>query len=643
MLGATPEHDSDSTLLGTAASTDDGSSTTAEARRPTPVIPSRRSFAFQLMASAAQSSHSRAIAGSKSRMVKPLSKRNLVGPDVVRHTRDESVDTPNDLPQNTSARHSAAGSKDDVFLCEPSQSFSTVWTHPVLRWYFLMFLFFTDHHRIYFFRMDTIQYRSDYNSFHASARRVHAQRIFNKYLARNAPLSIKLWKVEKISVRKALVACQANIDHPEPGLFDDLAYIALRNLENVHDGCFDEDGAAAPVRDDASCGSLKSQSDHAAQSFRESAFHQAMQNDLRGTRQLTTVQYQRAAERIMDMPPGYFDEPEVWDKFAAAVGAMGLDCDAFRQRLGAENTKDASRRRRSTNLSVRRGKTSTSLESSSNTAATASASGSPDDANPSANSSGKIKDPMKRDLARLRAPGVASDRSDLEHAFVQYVDNDMEFCEYCFKSLVHPNADDGNAAYRCETCRYVCHKGCRMQMKISCIKIFTAEDAPGGEEGSEKLRRVADKIQAFQHEIDIEMRIRDGMERMISAKNALTGFTRNNKPTPQELEMTALMEKSNNKLDILKHGLQKCNVQPSTLTAGEAQQAHASCAGPLKVTLSQSCGELGLRAVKLEKPLLVGTGDSPVHHTSSHDDADAKRIQRQKQVTHELLETEQDY
>ncbi|TPX32381.1 hypothetical protein SeLEV6574_g08467 [Synchytrium endobioticum] len=142
-----------------------------------------------------------------------------------------------------------------------------------------------------------------------------------------------------------------------------------------------------------------------------------------------------------------------------------------------------------------------------------------------------------------------------------------------------------------------------LQLKISCIKTTTAEDAPGGEEGSEKLRRVADKIPALQREIVIKMRIRDGMERMISAKNALTGSFRNNKPTPQELEMTALMKKSNKKLDILKHGLQKCNVQLAALTGG----------------------------------------DSPVHHTSSHDDVDAKRIQRQKQVTHELLETEQDY
>ncbi|TPX47785.1 hypothetical protein SeMB42_g03195 [Synchytrium endobioticum] len=76
-------------------------------------------------------------------------------------------------------------------------------------------------------------------------------------------------------------------------------------------------------------------------------------------------------------------------------------------------------------------------------------------------------------------------------------------------------------------------------------------------------------------------------KRMILAINALTGSTRNNKPTLQELEMTALMEKSNKKLDILKHGLQKCNVQLAALTGG----------------------------------------DSP----------------RQKQVTHELLETEQDY
>ena len=154
-----------------------------------------------------------------------------------------------------------------------------------------MFLFFTDHHHIYFFRMDAIHYRSEYQSLHTSARKIHAQRIFNQYLSKTAALPVKLWKVEKISVKKAIAACQVNMDHPEAGLFDDLAYIALRNLENVHDGYFGEDSGCGEngigngtLSSDTSYGSLRSLNDHMSKSFRESAFYQAMQNDLRKLR-----------------------------------------------------------------------------------------------------------------------------------------------------------------------------------------------------------------------------------------------------------------------------------------------------------------------------------------------------------------------
>ncbi|TPX36236.1 hypothetical protein SmJEL517_g01581 [Synchytrium microbalum] len=553
------EHDIDSNI-GVGASEDKASHA--------PVIRSRSSFAFHLNG-----------ATSAGNIVKSMSKRNLIGPDS-RRMREESTDK---------LKEAAAKGHDDLFLWEISQSFSSVWNHPISRWYFLMFLFFTDHHHIYFFRMDAIQYRAEYHNLHASARRIHAQRIFNQYLGRTAALPVKLWKVEKISVRKAIVACQTSLDHPEAGLFDDLAYIALRNLENVHDGYLGEESNGVS-KTDASCDSLKSLNDHALKSFRESAFYQAMQNDLRksekrilrreagaqtlsigGTRQLTTVQYQRAAERIMDMPPGYFDEPEVWEKFACAVEAMGLDCEAFRQRVVTENANAALKRRRSTNTPVHRVKSSTSLASSAKTATNNEDTDAVSISNSTAESSAtpaKLKDPMKRDNPRPATAGLASDRSDLEHTFVQYVNHDVNFCEYCYKRLLH-NGDESNAAYRCETCRYVCHKVCRLQMRLSCIKTSIGDDvATEGEEGTEKLRRVADKIQALQKEIDIEMKIRDGLEKVILARGGLGG-PKNKKATPQEIEMAAQMDKSNKKLDVLKHEIQKCKAQLAALSTAQ--------------------------------------------------------------------------
>ncbi|KAJ3090610.1 Rho guanine nucleotide exchange factor (GEF) 17 [Quaeritorhiza haematococci] len=89
---------------------------------------------------------------------------------------------------------------------------------------------------------------------------------------------------------------------------------------------------------------------------------------------------------------------------------------------------------------------------------------------------------------------------------------------------------------------------------------------------TEKVKRIMEKMQALQKEVDIEMKIRDGLDKMSKAKFALlVGRKRN----AAENDMLSQIEKSNKKLDVLKHELQKCRLQLAAI------QAAASAAGTL--------------------------------------------------------------
>ena len=74
---------------------------------------------------------------SNSNIIKSISKRNLIGPDTVRRSREDSVekDKAKELSKNGSVHNNANNSKEeDLFLWEISQSFSSIWNHPISRY-----------------------------------------------------------------------------------------------------------------------------------------------------------------------------------------------------------------------------------------------------------------------------------------------------------------------------------------------------------------------------------------------------------------------------------------------------------------------------------------------------------------------------
>ena len=74
---------------------------------------------------------------------------------------------------------------------------------------------------------------------------------------------------------------------------------------------------------------------------------------------------------------------------------------------------------------------------------------------------------------------------------------------------------------------------------------------------AERLRLVNEKLIALQKEVDIEMKIRDGLEKICKAKQA----EKSSKSKKIQNDMSTQLEKNNRRLDALKHELQKRRLQ----------------------------------------------------------------------------------
>lgn len=140
--------------------------------------------------------------------------------------------------------------------------------------------------------------------------------------------------------------------------------------------------------------------------------------------------------------------------------------------------------------------------------------------------------------------------------------------------------DDPFSAFKCESitiidvgCNYTCHRNCRAQMRVSCAKITENNgDADGSTEvskklnykhASERIRLIAEKLAALQKEVDIEMKIQQGLEKIIKAKGISN--IKKKKNLPADAEVLTQLEKSTNRLDFLKHEMQKRRIQLQTL------------------------------------------------------------------------------
>ncbi|KAJ3310864.1 Rho guanine nucleotide exchange factor 26 [Boothiomyces sp. JEL0838] len=110
------------------------------------------------------------------------------------------------------------------------------------------------------------------------------------------------------------------------------------------------------------------------------------------------------------------------------------------------------------------------------------------------------------------------------HTFLPDTSEGSKYCEYCFQIS---EGDDSSSIYRCEI------------------------------QESDRIRLVQEKLAALQREVDIELKIQEGLSKLTKAKYD----RRKGKKSAAEKDIIAQLERNNKRLEILKHEMQKRMVQ----------------------------------------------------------------------------------
>jgi hypothetical protein len=159
--------------------------------------------------------------------------------------------------------------EDGVLRNSPEHMrFSAIWSHPISRLYFLMYLIWRGQENLFLLRMEILDYRNGFYKLPSQAARISsAKRIRKMFLTQGSPLFVDFPEyLSDPSVHDVLERVAYLIDTADISIFDDLAFVALLSMEHAFSGQFTPSGI---------------ETDRPFLSFKQSGFIQIMRNDLR--------------------------------------------------------------------------------------------------------------------------------------------------------------------------------------------------------------------------------------------------------------------------------------------------------------------------------------------------------------------------
>ncbi|ORX83315.1 hypothetical protein BCR32DRAFT_292055 [Anaeromyces robustus] len=457
-----------------------------------------------------------------------------------------------------------------------------IWNHHLTRLYFFMYLLSKGNtlSLIYLFRSEAEEFRTNFYLYNSSGRKNQATKIYNCYFVSSSPNYIE-WKFSEelysSCIEDLTYHIYKELDNPTPQIYDRYIYLSMVILEKAFYGELTEyqDRSTFPKSDDT-------KTEETGESFEKSVFYKELKNDIKGSLNITTSQFQRAIERILDLPFEYFDSFDFVEKIEGYISGFEIyNNEMINSKLLTEVKPSLSRmdKKNSVKMSMESINDKSSFSSQNQTTSTGSASSSIVETSKSKLK--KIKTdtlPEEKSIISplLKEQGIRKsitaninnlvDQLKFGHTFVQDTEKDAHFCEYCYKKLIFEKSDrsdDSLMAYKCEVCNMTCHKGCRNLIKVNCLEqSSTVLMDEYGEDAlkSENINRIQMKMKAIQHELDIELKIRDGLEKLTKAKNSpLPSFIKSSKnhKNVQTNDVFGQIERSQKKLDSLKHEMTK--------------------------------------------------------------------------------------
>lgn len=360
--------------------------------------------------------------------------------------------------------------------------------------------------------MEVLDFRNNFSKLNAAARTLSARRIRKLYLMSNSAYPFE-WPADmtKPKISQVLEKIAANIEVAEITIFDDIGYLALLTLEKAFNGSF---SASINYKENFP-------------NFRGSPFYQAMRNDFRGTAHLSFFQYKRAEERVIEMCNTITMEMSTYENIVVLLEELGLDGEISRQGLKKKQHLHVSKS--VINLSE-------------------------DPTSPSGR------------------PSKVQQFEGTNHAFLPCDHTVKAFCEYCFEA---GGAEDTTVLYLCDTCQCICHRKCRDYFAILCVKTAADTESSVAEYSSEKIRLIQEKLVTIQREVDIELKMQEGLAKIGKAASS----PKKAKKSALEKDIVTQLEKNSKRLDVLKHEMQKRKVQLQTM------QLAAAAPSPIKKAL----------------------------------------------------------
>lgn len=387
-----------------------------------------------------------------------------------------------------------------------------------------------------------MDYRNNFYKLGVSNRIFAAKRIKKLFLTPNSSTYIIEWPVgiSKSQIDDAMDCVNQYLEFPSIKLFDLVGLLSYQALEMLYDGK-EVDSA---TNEDHMNGT----------SFKNSPFYQAMRNDFAGSAFSTVDQFRRGAERVVCHLNCHVYDNVLYEKIIAVLEDLRLESEFLQKEkkrpLQRSFVEDAA--------------SSSSLP-----------------------------------LVSSQVNTIKYEISTAHHAFLLENEAPAAFCEYCYEWT---SSEEQKLLYSCESksfistkltilaCGVKIHKNCRSYMTFSCNRTSLEGDDQTTDIGSEAISFITEKLAALQKEIDIELHIQDGLEKLMKAK-------KNVKTT----DLSAQLAKNTKRLDSLKHEMQKRTVQLQNMQAQSAAQNNAKLQSESRVNSSASL----LKRSKSVKPIMA--------------------------------------
>lgn len=380
------------------------------------------------------------------------------------------------------------------FIRDLEQSgFTGLFHHPFLRLYFVLFLLDKKKFSLYVFINEAEEFSQAFSKATSHQKHQKSYRIVQKFLLENSPYWLQKYlpltsDKDQILYEVLQSRLHALLKEPTEDMFDDLKYVAMEYLSTL---------CAPGVTYN--------------ESFFESAAYQALVCDLGKANTLTNTHVDKIINRFIDLPTNTIKAhaskiASLLDKYSLEWRSSPLAIPLLEE-VALEAASHKKNQKMTSNISI-------------------------ENSNPETDND---NDKFKNGESSLSI--LAEGKQVDEHPFINYLSTYGKYCEKCFKAFKE-STDSSQTAVRCEACHYICHKSCRINVKMRCVSTKQEANNQMNTDHSsfENCRALLEKYLGLTKELKVSQNLKAALGKIKEAKGEPASFTIRGKDKLKEKE-----------------------------------------------------------------------------------------------------------